>query len=78
MGLSDGHFPHPKSMESLKNLEEERRLFYVAITRAKTHLYMTYPMSHPHYRFGEIISRPSLFIEELPQDSYKLWEVDVE
>ncbi len=78
MGLSDGHFPHPKSMESLKNLEEERRLFYVAITRAKTHLYMTYPMSHPHYKFGEIISRPSLFIEELPQDSYKLWEVDVE
>ncbi len=78
MSLSDGHFPHPKSLNSLKNVEEERRLFYVALTRAKTHLYLTYPMSHPHYRFGEVISRPSLFLEELPPNSFKTWEVSSE
>ncbi|MBM3254188.1 MAG: ATP-dependent helicase, partial [Candidatus Omnitrophica bacterium] len=78
VGLSDGHFPHPKSMDNLKNLEEERRLFYVAITRAKTHLYLTHPMSHPHYKFGEVISRPSLFIDELPQNTYKVWEIETE
>ncbi|MFH0838710.1 MAG: ATP-dependent helicase [Candidatus Omnitrophota bacterium] len=78
IGLSDGHFPHPKALGSPQALEEERRLFYVAITRAKIHLYLTYPMSHPHSKFGEIILRPSLFLDELPVHTYKPWDVEVE
>ena len=70
IGLKDGGFPHPKSMNSLSALEEERRLFYVAVTRAKKQLYLLYPLISRNYEYGEFISDPSIFIQELEDDKY--------
>ena len=64
-GLEDGLFPLSRSTESLEGLEEERRLFYVALTRAKDKLYLTHARSRR--RGGEILpSMPSRFLESLP------------
>lgn len=76
IGLCDGQFPHPKSVEDPAQLEEERRLFYVAMTRAKDQVYLLYPMVRFDYNYGNIISRPSLFLQELPPDCYERWEID--
>ncbi len=55
--------------------EEERRLFYVAVTRAKQELYLVFPaISHDRYRM-DILMEPSRFIRELPEDSYEKWIV---
>ena len=64
-GLEDGLFPLSRSTETLEGLEEERRLFYVALTRAKDKLYLTHARSRR--RGGEILpSMPSRFLETLP------------
>ena len=64
-GLEDGLFPLSRSTESLEGLEEERRLFYVALTRAKDKLCLTHARSRR--RGGEILpSMPSRFLESLP------------
>lgn len=78
IGLSDGHFPHPKSMEEPAQLEEERRLFYVAATRAKNQLYLLHPMTRFDYDYGTVISRPSLFLQEIPPESLEAWEIEEE
>jgi DNA helicase-2/ATP-dependent DNA helicase PcrA len=71
-GLEEGIFPSARSVEERNGLEEERRLLYVAITRARKNLYLTYAKSR--YIFGDYqMSLPSRFIEELPKD-----EVDFE
>jgi DNA helicase-2/ATP-dependent DNA helicase PcrA len=70
IGLRDGHFPHYKSLENPAELEEERRLFYVAVTRAKDELNMLYPVRSFSYKFGEMYSKPSMFIREIPETSY--------
>jgi len=76
IGLAEGLFPHAKSMEDEEELEEERRLFYVAVTRAKDDLVLVHAMSRYDYSAGMIINRPSCFISEIPEDSYE--EVEVE
>ncbi|MBI4335118.1 MAG: ATP-dependent helicase [Candidatus Omnitrophica bacterium] len=76
IGLCDGQFPHPKSMEDPFQLEEERRLFYVAVTRAKDEVYLLYPMARFDYNYGTIISRPSMFLQELNENLYEKWEID--
>jgi DNA helicase II / ATP-dependent DNA helicase PcrA len=64
-GLEEGLFPNAMSINTREELEEERRLFYVAITRAKTRLYLTY--SNTRYKFGSLIqSDQSRFIDEIP------------
>ncbi|MFA6447116.1 MAG: ATP-dependent helicase [Patescibacteria group bacterium] len=57
-------FPNPRALEDEASIEEERRLFYVAVTRAKNRLFVTYPqvMGYDAMSF----CRPSMFIEELP------------
>lgn len=75
LGLSDGQFPHPKSLDDLTALEEERRLFYVAVTRAKDELYLTYPMTRYTSQTGEVLLRPSLFLQELPDTLLDHWSV---
>ena len=71
LGLSELEFPHPRCLESRAKLEEERRLFYVAITRTKKDLYMIYPeLKYTHNR-GTLFARPSMFIEELPELLYE-------
>ena len=76
ISLSEGLFPHAKSMASEENLEEERRLFYVAVTRAKEELVLIHPMTRFDYQAGTIINRPSVFIAELPASVYD--EIEIE
>jgi DNA helicase-2/ATP-dependent DNA helicase PcrA len=66
-GLEEMLFPNGISVNTREELEEERRLFYVAITRAKHKLWLTY--ANTRYRFGNLVQNdPSRFIDELPQD----------
>ncbi len=76
IGLSEGLFPHARSMESEESLEEERRLFYVASTRAREDLLLIHSMTRYDYNAGTILSRPSVFVAELPSHVYD--EVEVE
>ena len=76
IGLSEGQFPHLKSLADEEQLEEERRLFYVATTRAKEQLILTHPMMRYDSQAGMVIQRPSPFILELSSDLYD--EVEVE
>ena len=65
-GLEETLFPNAMSINTREELEEERRLFYVAITRAKNHLYLSY--SNARYRFGQLQQNdPSRFIAEIPE-----------
>jgi len=70
VGLRDGQFPHHKSMEKAHELEEERRLFYVAVTRAKDELNLLYPIRSFSYKYGEQYSKPSTFIREIDAGEY--------
>ena len=63
-GMEEGLFPHKMSLDE-GNLEEERRLCYVGITRAMTTLYLTYAESRRLYG-SETMNRPSRFIREIP------------
>lgn len=66
VGLEENLFPSAMSMYDREDLEEERRLFYVATTRAKERLWVTYATSR--YRFGQLVqNEPSRFIDELPE-----------
>ena len=66
VGLEENLFPSAMSMYDRDDLEEERRLFYVATTRAKEKLWVTYATSR--YRFGQLVqNEPSRFIDELPE-----------
>lgn len=61
--LVDGQFPNGRILEADDDaaFEEERRLFYVALTRAKDQLYLSYPMMNPKSYTGDILCRPSRF-----------------
>jgi DNA helicase II / ATP-dependent DNA helicase PcrA len=66
-GLEEGLFPNAMSINTREELEEERRLFYVAITRAKTRLYLSY--ANTRYKFGSLMqSDASRFIDEIPME----------
>ena len=65
VGLEDGLFPSQKSTEEPGRLEEERRLAYVGITRARTRLVLTYAESRRLHGV-EMYSRPSRFLREIP------------
>jgi ATP-dependent DNA helicase UvrD/PcrA len=66
-GLEEMLFPNAMAINTREELEEERRLFYVVITRAKQRLWITY--ANTRYRFGNLIqNEPSRFIEEIPSD----------
>jgi len=65
VGLEDGIFPHSRSVNDPKELEEERRLAYVAVTRAEELLYVTHSMRRRVYG-EEMTAEPSQFLNELP------------
>lgn len=66
VGMEEGLFPHKMSMDDLAGLEEERRLAYVGITRAKHKLYLCHAESRRMH--GEInLARPSRFVREIPK-----------
>jgi len=64
VGVEKGLFPHPSSFEELAKLEEERRLFYVGITRAEEHLSVSYALQR--MRQGSYSGGASMFVSELP------------
>ncbi|UYQ92505.1 UvrD-helicase domain-containing protein [Chitinophaga horti] len=66
VGMEETLFPSGMSINTREELEEERRLFYVAVTRAKSRLWLTYANSR--YRFGQLQqNEPSRFLEEVPE-----------
>ena len=69
IGVAEGQFPGYRTIES-GDFEEERRLFYVAVTRAKNELYITYPRVATRAGPGGMMLRPSRFLQELPNDLY--------
>src|SRR6476660_9710416 len=73
--LTDGMFPSRRSPATRDALEEERRLFYVAITRARDELYLTYPHMRLSGGFGDMFQRPSRFLKEIPNELLEDWEV---
>ena len=74
--LCDGLFPSARSMESGEGLEEERRLFYVTITRAKNELYLCYPLIRAGYgNTGATMQQPSRFLDEIPKDHLDEWNL---
>jgi DNA helicase II / ATP-dependent DNA helicase PcrA len=73
--LTDGMFPSSRSLETRDAIEEERRLFYVAITRARDELYLSYPHMRLNAGFGDMFQRPSRFLKEIPVELLEDWEV---
>jgi DNA helicase-2/ATP-dependent DNA helicase PcrA len=74
--LCDGLFPSARSMESEEGEEEERRLFYVAVTRARDELYLTYPVLRLSFgNAGELMQEPSRFLRELPPELLDEWQM---
>lgn len=74
IGLAEGQFPHYKVYENGEELAEERRLFYVATTRAKEELYLSYPVFSHGFSSSSNINRPSTFLAELPEELYEVWQ----
>jgi DNA helicase-2/ATP-dependent DNA helicase PcrA len=66
VGLEEGLFPLGRTIDQPMQLEEERRLFYVGATRAKRHVVLS--SATTRYRFGEVMSVPSRFIKEIPEE----------
>lgn len=74
--LCDGLFPSARSAKSIEGEEEERRLFYVAITRARNELYLCYPAMRSFGAGGaETPQQPSRFLEDLPDELMETWNL---
>ena len=76
IGAVDGRFPSLYSFNSQEELDEELRLMYVAITRAKTHLAITYPIDMFDYSTGMVLSKPSRFFDDISQDILEKWVIE--
>jgi DNA helicase II / ATP-dependent DNA helicase PcrA len=73
--LADGMFPASRTFANPEALEEERRLFYVGITRCRDELYMTYPGKRLNAAYAEAPQRPSRFLMEVPESLLEAWEI---
>ena len=69
--LADGKLPDARAMREDDGVEEERRLFYVACTRAKDLLYLTHPVIADERNMSSVIQRPSMFLTELDKSTYE-------
>jgi DNA helicase-2/ATP-dependent DNA helicase PcrA len=79
IGLAEGRFPQPMAVRTPAELEEERRLFYVAATRAKDQLYLCHPRFDESGSGPRRILRLSRFVDELGHDGaipYERWEIE--
>ena len=76
--LTDTRFPLTRALADPEGEEEERRLFYVALTRAKDELYMCQPMLESEAWKMGAFSRLSRYVEELPEDLYERWLLEEE
>ncbi|HWS52944.1 MAG TPA: ATP-dependent helicase [Pyrinomonadaceae bacterium] len=76
---ADGKFPSPRSLRDAEGEEEERRLWYVALTRARDQLYLAYPLMVTDYSTRQtVLQRPSRFVTEVPPDLYEIWSLEEE
>jgi DNA helicase-2/ATP-dependent DNA helicase PcrA len=76
IGLQEDRFPNLRAARTPEGLEEERRLFYVAATRAKDELLLVHPLS-AFDRYGiVVVTEPSRFLRELPETLYERWVLD--
>jgi DNA helicase-2/ATP-dependent DNA helicase PcrA len=73
--LCEGLFPSNRSLDSTEGEEEERRLFYVAMTRARNELYLSYPVFRVTPGAADAFQQPSRFIKELPADLIEEWNL---
>lgn len=73
--LCDGLFPSGRALESLDGEEEERRLFYVAITRARNELYLSYALIRAGFGGGDLMQSPSRFLGEIPPELVNEWNL---
>ncbi len=77
INLTEGAFPSHRSVESPEAIEEERRLFYVAVTRACDELYLTFPFMKLSGGYGgDMFQRPSRFLQEVPTELVEKWEIE--
>lgn len=75
--LCEGLFPSGRSLENDDALEEERRLFYVAVTRAKRELYLSYPVVRM-LGYSDAMQLPSRFLQEVPDALMDRWDLKPE
>jgi DNA helicase-2/ATP-dependent DNA helicase PcrA len=73
----DGRFPSVHSLQDEEAIEEELRLMYVAATRAKERLFFTCPMQSYDRSSGILLSRPSRFIEDIPESVLVRWRAEL-
>ena len=73
--LVDGRFPSAFAFMTEEELEEERRLFYVAVTRAKHHVFLTYPINVYDRTTGAILSKPTRFLDSVPSRLLETWDL---
>jgi DNA helicase-2/ATP-dependent DNA helicase PcrA len=76
--VADGRFPSARSLRDAEGEEEERRLFYVSLTRAQDELYVIYPLIESARARQTVIQRPSRFVMEVPRDLFEIWDVSEE
>src|SRR4030095_7569274 len=69
-GLEEGVFPHARSMNDEEEIEEERRLCYVGVTRARERLYVSYAVHRRIHGYG--VGEPSRFLREMPEEHLRL------
>ena len=73
---AEGKFPSPRSLKEIDSEEEERRLWYVALTRAKDELYLTYPLMIVDYNRQTVLQKPSRFVTECPPALFEVWSLE--
>lgn len=78
IGAVDGRFPSAYSFNSEEEMDEELRLMYVAATRAKNNLYITYPVDMYDYSMNMVLSKPSRFLDNIPEDILEVWDITEE
>lgn len=78
IGAVDGRFPSAYSFNSEEEMDEELRLMYVAMTRAKNNLYITYPVDMYDYSMNMVLSKPSRFLDGIPDDILERWDITEE
>ena len=75
---AEGKFPSPRSLKEIDSEEEERRLWYVALTRAKDELYICYPLMITDYNRQTVLQKPSRFVTECPPAQFEIWNLEEE
>lgn len=77
IGAVEGKFPSIFTYDDENEMEEERRLMYVSVTRAKENLYITYPIDMFDYSTGMVLSKPSRFVSDIGSKILERWHLDI-